>query len=108
MRVATRGRQHTILHRPLPLLYPLEVFGEMVQQEAPPGASSEQGQDMPHNDLDGVPDEPEHDTHHDGSNGAPDRQYSPSLGGVERRPQRAAAKKANELRSDWIQELVDD
>ena len=40
VRVATRGRQHTIL---LPLLYPLEVFGEMVQQEALPGASSEQG-----------------------------------------------------------------
>ena len=63
---------------------------------------------MPHDDLDGVPDEPEQDTHHDGSNSAPDRQYSPSTGGVERRPQREAAKKVNELRSDWIQEQVDD
>lgn len=80
VRVATRNRQHTLLKRPLQLLYPLEIREcesvEASSDNVPPPSS--QGDDQ-------TPVAPE----------------------PKRYPVRAAAKRANEKRRAWIQELQD-
>ena len=75
VRVATRDRQHTLLKRPLQLLYPLEIH-----EPEPPEAPSENVSTFSQTFDAPVP---------------------------ERRPIRAAARRANERRRIWIQELQD-
>jgi len=84
VRVATRDRQHTLLKRPLKLLYPLEI--------CEPESTPENSLQLPETHSENVP---------------------PSDPGVQtsvvsepkRRPIRAAAERAAEKRRVWIQEL---
>ena len=76
VRVATRDRQHTLLKRPLQLLYPLEIH-----EPEPPKAPSE---NVPIVSRD---------------------EQTSDIPMPERCPVRATAKRANEKRRIWIQEL---
>lgn len=84
VRVASRDRQHTLLKRPLQLLYPLEIC-EPETPQLPSEAECEPSPDQPASDPAETLDAP-----------------SPA-----RYPTRAAAKKANEKMGVWIQELQD-
>ena len=74
VRVATRDRQHTLLKRPIQLLYPLEI-----------GGSESSGDTTGSTGDSGTLETPERDA----------------------QPVRAAARRANEQRKVWIQELLD-
>ena len=87
VRVATRDRQHILLRRPLQLLYPLEICGT---EPLEPGSG-----DMPASTSDDLTSSPVEEDN------------VPALKEPERRPMRAAAKRANEKRRAWIQELHD-
>ena len=84
VRVASRGRQHVVLRRPLQLLYPLEIReaenSDTGAEDAFASAAIESPVDIERRDGP-VPKEPE------------------------RRPMRAAAKRANERVRAWTQEL---
>ena len=97
VKVATRGRQHTFLRRPLQQLYPLEIPG----MESPP--NSPVGDETTFEDAITLEPEPEHSaglsTDHED---APENLESSTPG---RRPVRAAAKAATQKTRTWIQEL---
>ena len=78
VKIASRDRQHTILKRPIQLLYPLEIHCETTTTTPP------------RRPLDPKPREP-----------------LPAQDDVTERvrPKRAAAKKADEVRREWIAEL---
>ena len=81
VKVASRDQQHTILKRPVQLLYPLEIHCEST------------GMTPPETSLDPEPSEL-----------LPDSDIV-----TERvRPKRAAAEKADEVRREWIAELEKD
>ena len=84
VRVAARDRQHTLLKRPLQLLYPLEV-GDPKTIETPPEDKAP-SETTPTSSQDcKIPDTP-----------------NPIV-----RPVRATAKRANDRRKAWIRELED-
>ena len=81
VKVASRDQQHTILKRPVQLLYPLETRCESTETT------------IPETSLDPEPSEPLPD-----SDTVTDRI----------RPKRAAAEKADKVRREWIAELEKD
>ncbi len=86
VRVASRDRQSTHLHRPLQLLYPLEISvgaSSIVVSGEPGGAASEDSPTAPSRDSRSSLDTPS----------------------TSRRPQGAAAVRASERRKVWIREL---
>ena len=74
VRVATRDRQHTLLKRPIQLLYPLEIGGSESSGDTTGSTGDSRTLETPERDA---------------------------------RPVRAAARRANEQRKVWIQELLD-
>ena len=84
VRVATRERQHTLLKRPLQRLYPLEITNLESDKPAPSLPLTTEPELVP-------------DQHGEGSDATE----------ATRRPVRAAAKRGNERRRLWIQELQD-
>ena len=88
VRVASRDRQHVLLRRPLQLLYPLELR-EADMPESTSGAEPASSPDV-------------HISNPVGESGAP----TPEI--PERRPIRAAARRATEKMGAWTQELLQD
>lgn len=94
VRVATRERQHTLLKRPLQRLYPLEIPNTDASSELLPAPRPL------------VTSEPEPVADQNGEMPTKDGETcdTPVMTG---RPVRAAAKRANERRRLWIQDLQD-
>ena len=78
VKIASCDQQHSILKRPIQLLYPLEIQCESTEKDLPPGTECSKSLPQP-------PDTTEH-----------------------ARPKRVATKKADEVRRGWIAELEKD
>ena len=81
VKVASRGQQHTILKRPVQLLYPFEIHCESTETTPPETSLDPESSEL-------LPD----------SDTVTDRVC----------PKRAAAEKADKIRRDWIAELEKD
>ena len=85
VRLSSRDRQHIFLKRPLQLLYPLEIrTTEMLEPNSKEMPTSNHNVYMP---------------------AAPEDGDVPTLNVPERRPTRAAARKARETIGAWAEEL---
>lgn len=88
VKVASSGRQHSTLKRPIQLLYPLEIRSEFTYAAAPTKPSV--------SDKSSTPERPQ---------SAPTSRPAQSDTEVTRRPRRAAAIKADMRRREWVAEL---